>query len=349
MNPGDDSDYLWDRGDPADPEIVRLEALLAPARMRTQRRRASPRRRGPRRLAWAAAAMLLLGLGLASLLAHRLAWREDAPWPLLATRGEVLSRPAGSTGPHAASSGPPAAALAPGAELRTGADGEAWLGIARIGRLHVAPGSRLRLDATRAGHHRLRLFEGRVHARVWAPPGHFGIAVAGGELVDLGCEFTVEVDAAGDGLLEVHSGWVMLEAGGHEALVPAGARLALRGGEPAGLPYDAGASPRFLAALGRVQAGDGVDPQGAEIRELLASAGPRDAISLLSLLQRQPALAAGPLFDDLRARLGASSVVRADVLARRAGALDAWWDALPYPRAKQWWWQWRDALPASAG
>ena len=28
------------------------------------------------------------------------------------------------------------------------------------------------------------------------------------------------------------------------------------------------------------------------------------------------------------------------------GALDPWWNALPYPRAKRWWLQWPDALPA---
>ena len=75
----------------------------------------------------------------------------------------------------------------------------------------------------------------------------------------------------------------------------------------------------------------------------------QDAISLLSLLQRHPQLAGGPLYDRLRAFLtDAPAPSRDAVLQGAPGALDAWWNALPYPRAKRWWLQWPDALPAGA-
>mgnify|MGYP003609138041 CR=1 FL=1 len=35
--------------------------------------------------------------------------------------------------------------------------------------------------------------------------------------------------------------------------------------------------------------------------------------------------------------------------ADRMAVLNAWWDALPYPRVKRWWMQWPDALPARSG
>ena len=43
---------------------------------------------------------------------------------------------------------------------------------------------------------------------------------------------------------------------------------------------------------------------------------------------------------------GSPAPSREAVLRGAPGALDPWWNALPYPRAKRWWLQWPDALPA---
>ena len=87
----------------------------------------------------------------------------------------------------------------------------------------------------------------------------------------------------------------------------------------------------------------------ARLHRLLAQSRPQDAISLLSLLQRHPSLARGPLYDRLRTILVDAPVPsREAVLHGTTGALDPWWNALPYPRTKRWWLQWPDALPASS-
>jgi len=50
--------------------------------------------------------------------------------------------------------------------------------------------------------------------------------------VDLGCQYTLNVDDRGDGLLKVTMGWVAFDTDGRESFIPAGAacRTRKRGG-----------------------------------------------------------------------------------------------------------------------
>lgn len=340
LPPGDD--YLWDRRG-HDAEVERLEALLAPLRassashvQQAARARVPARRRTGVALAAASLAIALAGFGA---LAWRLAWPDGRAWTVLASEGGAF------VDERVVRAGD---ALAPGATLRTAADATVQLGVARIGAARLGPGSRLRIARTRGGEHRVELVEGRLWARVWAPPRHFGVRLALAEVLDLGCEFEVEAAADGSGWLRVRSGWVAVEAGAREVLVPAGARVVLSPGGVPSTPHDERASDAFVAALRAADAhGAALDPAGDEIRRLLAAARPADAISLVSLLGRQPRLAQGPLFDHLQALWPAAGPVdRAAVSKGSASALEPWWDALPYPRVKRWWLHWRDALPA---
>ena len=106
----------------------------------------------------------------------------------------------------------------------------------------------------------------------------------------------------------------------------------------------------FRAALERIDARDGdVDAEGEEVRNLLAASRPQDAISLLVLLRDYPRLAEGPMFDRLAHLLPTPIATRDAWRADRMAVLNAWWDALPYPRVKRWWTQWPDALPSRGG
>jgi hypothetical protein len=267
-------------------------------------------------------------------LQHRLLWPEDRPWPVIAHGGEVLL-------PDVAAAG-----LRPGETIVTGKDGWARVRVARIGEVDLGPGSRLRLEETRSGRHQVRLIEGRLRARVWAPPLQFGVAVPGGEIRDLGCEFSVDSDADGRGLLRVYSGWVMLERDGVEVLVPQGTQVALRDGLAVGTPHASDVSHEFTVLLAVLDAKSAPwridDPRLARLAEL---ARPADAISLLSLLQRHPVLADSPLFERLLAVLPAAAPLSRDGLRRGdPAALERAWEALPYPRVKAWWLQWRDVF-----
>lgn len=325
-----------------DPDIRRFQSLLAPYAYAPPREIpafAPRRRRIPRPLAWAAAACVLLALSLTTTLAWRLAWPEAGAWRVQALGGDARLDGQPLTGP---------ARLHVGGELHTGHDAQVRLDIARIGTARLGPGSRLRLDTTRGGEHRLHLLEGELWARVWAPPGHFGLRLPGVHALDMGCEFTARSDADGNGELHVRSGWVQVQARGREVMVPEGARVTLLSGRGAGTPHDVHASPAFLAALAAIDAGDpSLAPSAPQLESLLAHARAQDAISLLTLLSQHPELARGPLFDWLSRTLPtATPVRREDVLIRPVPALEPWWRALPYPQAKRWWLHWPDALPA---
>lgn len=345
MHPNDD--YLWSKTGQGDDDIRRLEHLLSRYAHSGETRAATPlhvqpRRRARRsRVGWALAAVLATcALSMALLLQHRLAWPESAAWQVAAAQGRAWMADA----PVQAG-----AQLARNGEIATGDDGAVRLRIARIGELRLGPDSRLRLEQTGSGRHRVRLLQGRLWARVWAPPGYFGVRLPRTEALDMGCEFTLGSDVTGAGVLTVRSGWVLVGNGGGEVLVPQGATVRLRADGTTGTPYDLGASAGFVAMLAELDAQRGAPPaDDARIHRLLAQARPKDAISLLSLLQRHPSLARGPLYDRLRTILApAPAPPREAVLRGTANALDPWWNALPYPRAKRWWLQWPDALPAS--
>ena len=286
--------------------------------------------------------LALCAIGMRQWYQQRLQWDAGKPWQVVARQGEVRFNGAGSNG---------GTRLAPAGTVETGARAMTRLRAAGIGEVAIGQDSRLRLVETRTGRHRVQLEQGSLWARVWAPPGQFGVGVAGAEVIDLGCEFLLKVDADGNGSLSVLSGWVQVDNLRREVLVPQGTRVSIHGDGAAGTPHAHSASPAFVSALEAIDARDGdVDPHGNEVRRLLATSRQEDAISLLVLLRDYPRLAEGPLFERLAALLPTTpAATRAAWRADRMTVLNAWWDALPYPRVKRWWTQWPDALPSRKG
>jgi hypothetical protein len=327
-------DPLWDPAVRGDPALERLQSLLgayrhvpAPGFPQARSRPAPPRWRR-RALPAAAAALAACVLGFAVWLPWRLQWAEGMHWRIEA--GTVAG----------------ADALEVGRTLATAAHETATVQVARIGSMQVLPGTRIRLADTRAGHHRLDLLEGRVRARIWAPPGHFGISAGASEAVDLGCEFELERDRDGAGSLAVTSGWVMHTVHGQETLVPAGSSLRFDEAR-SGIPLAGTATPDFRAAVERL---DLAMAQGRRAPEaevaVAAGATAADGFALLTLLTRYPALASGPLYPEAAALYGAPGEDPGHRQAWLAGdvqAMNAWWEQVPRP-PKAWWLNWRDAL-----
>lgn len=346
---GMDNDYLWDRSGPVDPEVARLERLLrdsahadVPRRVRRSPTPVPARPRRRWRMALATAATLAVcALGMRLWYQQRLHWEAGQPWQVTAQRGDarIDGRKLDA-----------ASVLALDGTLETGAGTMTRLRAAGIGEIAIGERSRLRLVETRTGRHRVALQQGSLWARVWAPPGQFGVGVAGAEVIDLGCEFLLEVDADGNGSLSVLSGWVQVDNLRREVLVPQGARVRVNGDGAAGTPHAFSATPAFVAALEAIDARNGdVEPHGDEVRRLLGASRAQDAISLLVLLRDYPQLAEGPMFERLAALLPTPVATRDAWSADRMAVLNAWWDALPYPRVKRWWTQWPDALPSRNG
>ncbi len=345
IHPEDDAheDFLWNRHGPADEDIARLERLLAPQAWRERPwapRKAVPMARPPRRwrtLTAIAATLALIAFGLHAGFRYRLQWPDAQPWQITAIEGGVRidGRAVDAN-----------AQLAQDAVLETGPDGTARLRVARIGDIVIGEDSRFSLRQTGGGKHRTVLEHGRLWAKLWAPPGAFGVATPAGDVFDLGCEFVLDARQDGSGALTVRSGWVQIDSAFREVLVPQGARVEFGPGGRPGTPYDLGADAAFLAALRMIDT-QGADDNEEAIRTLVTTARPQDAISLLLLLQARPQLTDGPLFDRLNELMPATAhVTRAAWRERGVVALSPWWDALPYPRVKRWWLHWPDAFGA---
>jgi hypothetical protein len=241
------SAYLWDRTGTPDPDVRRLERLLG---------RYGHRRPARRRRLLAAAAVLLAASVAVSFALTRTPGGPAAAWAVSWRQGAGTDR------------------LHVGEWLETDRDSSARVEVADLGYVDVEPESRIRLLGTGPSEHRLQLERGRLHALVYAPPRLFVVDTAAATAVDLGCAYTLEVDAAGRGFLDVLSGHVRLEGrDGHDTYVPGGAmcRLSKRG---PGLPYfrDAPAALRDL--------------KPEDLDAALAAARPRDTLTLWHLLAR---------------------------------------------------------------
>ena len=172
--------------------------------------------------------------------------------------------------------------LGVGQWLETDAGSRAEIAVANIGEVEVDPNTRVRLVETRMTEHRLELERGTLHARIWAPPRLFYVNTPSAVAADLGCAYTLEVDEAGRGLLHVTAGYVALEAGARESIVPAGAACLTKPGAGPGTPFFEDASEEFVGSLARLDFGG----DRAALERVLSGARARDTLTLWHLLAR---------------------------------------------------------------
>ncbi len=333
-------DPLWNPHAPADVDLRRLESLLAPYSARSRGLntrlprlpRLLPLRRPARAKRWllAVAASLLMLCAVGYLLhGYRLHWESGQAWTL---SGGVLG----------------GARFAPGESLETGPGERVELSVARIGELTLSPESRLGLIVTEPGRHRVRLDRGHLRARIWAPPGYFGVHSGAAEVIDLGCDFDLHVAEDRSGRVVVNSGWIVYRIGEHERLVPAGHGLSFDAIRP-GTPLRDDAPPALRDLLKRFDALNHAGEADRRALDKLAdalamSARDADAFTLLSVLSQRPELAAGPIYPRLAAALGVSAndvAHRQGWIAGKSEPRNAWWALLP-TQPKQWWRNWRD-------
>jgi hypothetical protein len=332
----DFDDPLWNPAAAGDADLRRLRTLLAPYGAAARgigewKPQAAARARRWRRAAMGLAACLAASLVLYAGYAWRLAWSDGRPWRIEASAATP-------------------ARLAPGATLQTGAQESLTVAVARIGSLRLSPQSALRLVQTRSGQHRVALDRGHLRARIWAPPGYFGVDAGAAELVDLGCDFDVWKDADGRGRVYVRSGWVAYRLGAQEVLLPSGFAMDFDA-RRAWTPLRPAAAPGFVHAvreLERILEG-AMDAHAAEdaAGRVASAATDADAFTLLSLLTRHPSLARGALYPRLARALSVAaddSAHRGAWLAGDASAIEAWWQRMP-TQPKHWWSNWADALP----
>ena len=165
--------------------------------------------------------------------------------------------------------------------LETDGQSRAQITVGEIGKVEVDPNSRIGLVATHPTEHRLKRARGRMQASIYAPPRIFIVETPTATAIDLGCEYTLEVDESGAGMLRVTTGFVALADGQREVIVPAGAVCQTRPGKGPGTPYFPDATAAFQSALARF---DLSRDEKADVQILLDEARRRDTLTLWHLL-----------------------------------------------------------------
>jgi FecR protein len=310
------SDYLWDRTGEPDPEIERLETLLAPL---AHKPGIAPvlRTRRPVYIALAIAASVLIVAGAIWMVRQR-------------------SRPAWTVAGI-----PSVTRLAKGDTLQTNSTTHASLGMESVGEVDIEPNSRVDVLSVRPDEQRLSLRRGKLEARIWAPPGRFFVNTPSAVTVDLGCAYSLEVRPDGTGLVKVSVGWVAFESDGRESFIPATAACVTRPGKGPGTPWYEDSTEAFQLALERFDAQGDV---GA-LDGILGAARARDAITLWHLLRRVPVDRRGQVYDRLVQFITVPpDVTREGVLAGDSKMIDALWDTLDLGNTA-WWRLWKSKTP----
>jgi hypothetical protein len=213
--------------------------------------------------------------------------------------------------------------LAVGEFLVTDANSRAKIQVANIGQVEIEPNSRVQLVNTSSSEHRLSLERGILQAKILAPPRLFIVDTPSAMAVDLGCAYTLEVDDEGNSKLHVTSGFVALEKGGRESIVPAGAMAITIKGKGIGTPFAEDSSSELQTALYKLDFENGGNEA---LQTIINKADLYDSITLWHLLSRVPEKERGKVFDALANLVKPpANVAREGVLKLNKKMLDAWW------------------------
>ncbi|MCW3052725.1 MAG: hypothetical protein JWN14_1895 [Chthonomonadales bacterium] len=213
--------------------------------------------------------------------------------------------------------------LGVGQWLSTDGTSQARVKVANIGEVVLETNSRLRLRKTDIREHRLELQHGTLHAHILAPPRLFLVDTPETRAIDLGCAYTLTVEANGDSRLHVTTGKVALvRKDGGEEVVPAGAECATRQGIGLGTPVFEDAPQLLRDALMRYDFENG---GATALQTVLDQARSRDTLTLWYLFVHVPESDRGRVYDRLTAFVSPPpGVSRAEMLRLEPKTTKSW-------------------------
>jgi hypothetical protein len=337
--------YLWDASGAPDPEIQRLESLLAdfrqadralvlPAGMPVAPRKfrtvlvqmfAFPR--------LAAAAAILFTLGVTLFFVRTKSGPETGPtWDVASLQG------APQIGTKAIAANQAPAKLHVGQTIVTNNDSRASLSQSDLGEIRIDPNSRVRLVQTDANRKRIQLDVGTIHAAIWAPPGTFVVDTPSAVAIDLGCSYTLHIATDGSGTLRTTFGWVGFHLNGRDSFIPAGAMCATRPELGPGIPYFEDATPAFREAIAQFDSSpENSAARSAALATILSEARKHDALSLWHLLSRTTAAEREQVYARFAAIVPPpEGVTRGGILNLDQSMLDLWWNSLGLGKISTW-------------
>ncbi len=334
--------YLWDGSSETDPEVLRLERLLAKYRYDPGAREFNAviaRDHAPASpwIPWfpfsAAIVAAVVGVAIAISMTHRQARIEPV------ATGWNVARTAGTPRIGSVAINEKGSSQLPiGQVLETDDQSRASLRSDEIGQIDVGPDTRLHLLTMEKGRKWIGLDRGLIHAFIWAPPGQFVVDTPSAVTVDLGCAYTLQVDTSGAGHLQTSIGWVGFKLNGRESFIPAGAACETRPKVGPGTPYFEDAPPELRSALKRFDFEDQTTEQRAHDLEIvLHQSRKRDALTLWHLLARTEGTARLAVCEKLAKLVPPpAGVTRDGVMQLDQHMLDLWWNALGFDDIAVW-------------
>ena len=332
--------YLWDGSGKPDPEVQRLESLLAQFSHREiplalPQPQNAPAKPGyfhglllqfPRLPRFAAVAVVLLALiagGILSFYPTRVS-PSGPGWEVARLDGTP------QIGTRFITAGQSAAKLRVGQTLETNGTSRASISQTDLGEIKVEPNSRVRLLQTDDHHKRIQLDIGMIHAMIWAPAGEFVVDTPSAVAVDLGCAYTLQVGADGSGTIRTTLGWVGFHLNGRESFIPAGAMCPTRPKVGPGTPYFEDASESLRAALADFDFGaESSGDRAVALETVLSQARARDGLTLWHLLARTDGAERAKVYDRFAILVPPPPGVTGDgILQLDQSMLDLWWNAL---------------------
>jgi hypothetical protein len=331
-------DYLWDGSGAPDPEIQRLESLLAefrhadrPLVLPAETPLALTKPRGlllhmpwlPR-LAAAAVVFFAVVVGIFFSLRPTTAPTTGPSWDVSNLEGTP------QIGSQSISTNQPDAKLYVGQTLTTNSSSRASLSEDDLGEIQIDANSRVRLLQTDPNHKRLQLDVGTIHAAIWAPPGQFVVDTPSAVAVDLGCAYTLQVAPDGSGTIRTTLGWVGFHLNGRDSFIPAGAMCSTRPKVGPGTPYFEDAAESFHEALHIFDHADQPsDSASTALSTILSQARPRDGLTLWHLLSRTSGRERAQVYARFAALVPPPpGVTRDGILQLDPQMLDLYWNAL---------------------
>jgi hypothetical protein len=331
-------DYLWDGSGTPDPEIQRLESLVAGFR-HAERPLALP---AETLLAPTKARGLLLQFPWLPRLAAAAVILLAAALPFFSPATRVTPPPVGPSWDVANLEGAPqiesqslsthqsAAKLYVGQTLTTNSSSRASLSEDDLGQIQIDPNSRVRLLQSGPNHKHLQLDVGTIHAAIWAPPGEFVVDTPSAIAVDLGCAYTLHVTPDGSGTIRTTLGWVGFHLNGRDSFIPAGAMCSTRPKVGPGTPYFEDATESFREAL---HAFDQAEPStyaaSTALAAILSQARAKDGLTLWHLLSRTSGDERALVYQRFASLVPPpQGITRNGILALDPHMLDLYWNAL---------------------
>ncbi len=308
------SDYLWDKSGTPDPEVQRLEELLSPFAMKKAPLRFPQRRR------WLMAVAASVAIVASAVTFWYLRRPRGPAWDVVTVAGKPEIRQ-----------------LSGGGVVETDASSRARLEMSAFGHVELEPNTKLKLLVTKADEQRMALSRGKIHALIWAPPGQFVVNTPSAVTVDLGCSYSLEVDLHGDSVVRVSFGWVAFENHGRESFIPAAAMCKTRPGLGPGIPYYEDAPEGLQKAVDAFDASGDLNAATA----ILATARPRDAMTVWHLLRRVPEVRRAEVYDRLSQLVHLpDDVTRDEVVRGNSQAIERIWNSLGLGDMA-WWRMWK--------